>query len=357
VRVERVALRAFRSYDAAEIAIGPGLTVVHGPNGSGKTNLLEALYFGCTGRSFRTADERELVRFGASALRVVIAGSGDDGRGHELAVGFAPGERKRMTSDGAPVARLVDVPHRPLLSVFSPDRLELVKGGAALRRAHLDQFVAALWPARSATRRAYREALAQRNALIARIRGGRAGADALAPWNATVAAAGIALAADRVAAVDLLADRFTAHAANLGLVGDVSLAYRRRSPVATAAELADELAGALDADLARGYTTRGPHRDELVIARDGRSLRRYGSQGEQRLALLALLLAERDALAAQRDRPPLLLLDDVMSELDAVRRSHLAGELRRGGQAIVTATELTHVPGSGEADVAAVSVP
>ena len=358
MRVERVALRDFRSYDAVAIAIGPGLTVVHGPNGSGKTNLLEALYFGCTGRSFRTADERQLVRFGAGALRVVIAGAGDDRRRHELAVGFAPGEPKRMTSDGAPVARLTDVPHRPLVSVFSPDRLELVKGGPALRRAHLDQFVAALWPARTVTRRAYREALAQRNALIARIRGGRAGADALAPWNATLAATGIALAADRGAAVDLIADRGAAHAASLGIAGEVLFSYRRRTTAATVEELAAELAGALDADLARGYTTRGPHRDDLAIVRDGRSLRRYGSQGEQRVALLALLLAERDALAAELDRPPLLLLDDVMSELDAGRRSQLAVELRRGGgQVVLTATEREHVPGWSDAAVAVVAVP
>src|SRR5262249_12264804 len=159
-------------YERADVEVGPGLTVVHGANGSGKTNLLEGLYFGATARSFRTSNERELVRFGAPALRVALGGSDADGD-HELAVGFAPGEPKRMTSDGAPVERLLDAPHRPLIAVFSPDRLELVKGAAALRRAHLDQFVAALWPSRVATRRAYREALAQRNALLGRVRAGR----------------------------------------------------------------------------------------------------------------------------------------------------------------------------------------
>ncbi len=357
MRVERVALRDFRSYDAAEIAIGPGLTVVHGPNGSGKTNLLEALYFGCTGRSFRAADDRDLVRFGAPALRVVVGGRDEDGRAHELAVGFAPGEPKRMTSDGAPVERLADVPHRPLLAVFSPDRLELVKGAPALRRAHLDQFVAAVWPARAATRRAYGEALAQRNALLGRIRSGRVSADALTPWNVTLARAGAVLAADRGAAVELLAGRCSEHAAALGLDGGLTVSYRRRSLATSAEELAEELAATLAADLARGHTTRGPHRDDLVISRDRRSLRRFGSQGEQRLALLALLLAERDALAELRARPPLLLFDDVMSELDGARRSRLAGELRRGGQAILTATEPDHVPGWGDPDVAVVSVP
>lgn len=355
MRVERVALRDFRSYDAADITIGPGLTIVDGPNGSGKTNLLEGLYFGCTARSFRTADERELVRFGAPALRVVVSGSTQDGS-HELAVGFAPGEPKRMTSDGATVERLADVAHRPLLAVFSPDRLELIKGPPALRRGHVDQLVAALWPARAATRKSYREALTQRNALLGRVRAGRVDAGALAPWNVTLAQAGVALAIDRAAAVDLLTQPFASHAADLGLAGEVKVAYRRRSDAATVEELARELAAALDADLARGHTTRGPHRDELSVTRDGRTLRRYGSQGEQRLALLAVLLAERDVLAQQRSCPPLLLLDDVMSELDGTRRARLAAALRRDGQAVLTATEPAHVPGAEDPEVVRVAL-
>ena len=122
-----VQLRDFRTYARAEAHLGPGLTVVHGPNGAGKSNLLEALYFGCTGYSQRTRSERELVRFGAQATRVVVELT-DGARRHELAVGFQPGSPKRMTADGAPVERLADVQERPLVSVFSPDRLELLKG-------------------------------------------------------------------------------------------------------------------------------------------------------------------------------------------------------------------------------------
>jgi DNA replication and repair protein RecF len=355
VRVERLALRDFRSYEGAEFRIGPRLTVVHGPNASGKTNLLEALYFGCTGRSFRTTNDAELVRFGADALRVAVSGNDDDGP-HELAVGYAPGQAKRMTSDGAPIERLADAAQRPLLSVFSPDRLGLIKGMPAARRAHLDQLVAALWPLRSATRRSYREALAQRNALLARIRAARAPSEDLAAWNRALAEAGVALAADRRAAVELIAAPFAQHAHDLGLDGAVTIAYTERSPAESADELADELAAALAADVQRGFTTRGPHRDELTIARDGRSLRRYGSQGEQRIALLALLVAERDALADARSRPPLMLLDDVVSELDADRRARLVAALTHSGQAIVTTTEPDHVPGWDAAEVTLVAV-
>src|SRR5271167_3283191 len=125
-------MRDFRSYARADASLGEGLTVVHGPNGAGKSNLLEALYFGCTARSPRTRNERELVRFGSQATRVVVQLS-DGSQAHELSVGYGtvPGSLrpvKRMSADGAPVERLLDVEDRPLVSVFLPDRLELLKG-------------------------------------------------------------------------------------------------------------------------------------------------------------------------------------------------------------------------------------
>jgi DNA replication and repair protein RecF len=340
--VFRVRLRDFRSYDAVEVTLGPGLTVVHGRNGAGKTNVLEGLYFGCTGRSCRTSNEREVVRFDAQASRVEVDVTGD----HTLAVGFQPGQPKRFTVDGAPVERLSDAPDRPLAAVFLPDRLELIKGAPALRRAHLDQVVAALWPTRAATRRAYAQALAQRNALIVRIRSGRASRDALPAWDAELAAHGIALRDDRARTAELLLGPFADLAAELGLTGQGELRYRPRTRAVTADDLAAELAERVDSDLERGFTGHGPHRDDLVLLRDGRELRAYGSQGEQRLALLALLLAERAVLASERGAPPLLLLDDVMSELDADRRALLVARLDDGGQSVITTTDLAHVPGA-----------
>jgi DNA replication and repair protein RecF len=349
--VARLRLRDFRGYAAAEVRLGDGLTVVHGRNGAGKTNLLEALYFGCTGRSCRTSNEREVVRFGAQAARVEVATRDPEGREHELAVGFQPGEPKRLRVDGAVVERLADARARPLVSVFLPDRLELVKGPPALRRSHLDQVVAAIWPARAQVRRAYSQALAQRNALLARIRSGSASRSSLPAWDAELARHGIALRDDRAGAVDLLAGPFAAAAAELGLAGAATLRYRPRSTAADAEGLAAELAERVESDLERGFTGHGPHRDDLILARDGRELRAYGSQGEQRMGLLALLLAERDVLADERGAPPLLLLDDVMSELDAGRRGLLADRLGSRGQALVTTTDLAHVPGAERPDV------
>jgi DNA replication and repair protein RecF len=353
--VTRLRLRDFRSYASADVALGERLTVVHGANGAGKTNLLEALYFGCTGRSCRTANEREVVRFDAPAARVEVDARDRDGE-HELSVGFVPGEAKRLRVDGAPVERLLDSPARPLVSVFLPDRLELVKGPPALRRAHLDQLVAALWPGRAGTRRAYGQALAQRNALLHRVRAGRGSRGSLAAWDLELARHAIAVRDDRAAAVARLHEGFSALAGELGLAGAAMLRYRPRSEAPTPQALAAELAERLPGDLERGFTGHGPHRDELALARDGRELRVYGSQGEQRTALLALLLAERAVLQEERRCAPLLLLDDVMSELDAVRRRLLVHRLAAGGQAVITTTDLAHVPGADDAGVVRLEV-
>jgi DNA replication and repair protein RecF len=343
MRVLNVQLRDFRTYSRAEAHLGDGLTVVHGPNGAGKSNLLEALYFGCTGRSPRTRNERELVRFGAPATRVVV-GLADGSDTHELSVGFEPGQPKRMSCDGAPVERLLDVETRPLLSVFVPDRLELLKGAPSVRRSHLDQFVAAVWPARAADRLAYSKVLAQRNALLSGIRAGRATRATISTWDRQLARQAILLREHRAAAVALLADPFSERAADLGLTGAARLDYRPRSRASDEDEFVAELQERLASDLERGFSTHGPHRDELALRRDGRELRLYGSQGEQRLALLALLLAERTVLARERRRTPLMLLDDVMSELDSERRELLAGELASGGQSVIATTDLAHVP-------------
>ena len=350
----RLALRDFRNYEALELALAPGLTVVAGPNGAGKTNLLEALYFGCTGHSPRTANERELVRRGATVARVVVD-TEDENVSHRLEVGFEPGEAKRLRLDGSSVSSLSSSEARPLVGVFLPERLELVKGAPSARRAHLDQVVAALWPARAETRAAYSRTLAQRNALLGRIRAGSAGPAALDAWDAELARQGVRLMQDRDEAVVGLRALFATLAGQLGLPGDAELRYRPRSPAVEVEGLVAELAERRSADLERGFTAHGPHRDELQFLLDGVALRSYGSQGQQRVSLLALLFAERELLAERRGRPPLMLLDDVMSELDGERRDLLAGLLRSGGQALVTTTESDHVPEIASAELVCVA--
>jgi DNA replication and repair protein RecF len=354
--VQSVTMRDFRCYESAAADLGEGLTVVSGPNGAGKTNLLEAVYFGATGRSCRTANDREVVRFGAPASRVVVTTAGALGQ-HQFAVGFAPGEPKRMTADGAPVERLLDAPYRPLISVFLPDRLELVKGVPAGRRAHLDQFTGALWPARVQTRRSFAQAIAQRNALLARIRAGRGSRSAIGAWDAQFARHALQLMADRREAIELLRLPFAQISVSLGLEAEATVAYHPRSRAATVDDFLTELEERLDSDLERGFTGHGPHRDDVGLSLGGRELRTFGSQGQQRVALLALLLAERRVIAGLRDDTPLLLLDDVMSELDRSRRTNLIELLRAApGQTLITTTDLEHVPGATEGDVTRIAV-
>ena len=354
-RATRLLLRDFRNYERAEVALGGGLTVVTGPNGAGKTNLLEGLYFALVGRSCRTSTEREVLRGGASAARIEVDTVGGDGRRHRLEIGFVPGEPKRLAVDGSPLERPPDPSVRPLVSVFMPERLALVKGPPSVRRAHLDQLAATLWPVRGAVRAAYARALAQRNAALARVRSGRSPSAVLDPWDTELARRGFELMDARAEATALVAPVFPVRAAELGLPEQAELVYAPRSHAVDPAMLREELFDRRTADLERGFTGHGPHRDELVFRHGGRLLRSYGSQGQQRVGLLALLFAERDVLL-ERGSAPLMVLDDVTSELDTTRRECLAELVRAGGQVVVSSTELEHVPGGAEFDVTHVEV-
>jgi DNA replication and repair protein RecF len=342
VFVACVEARPLRSLDDVRIELGPGIVSLIGPNGAGKTNLLEALYFALTGRSFRTADRRELIPFGAPLARAEALVRDRDGIEHRLLASVSRGEGRRHLLDGNPAAPATLARQRPPVAVFSPDRLSLVKGPPTERRAHLDSYVAARWPARGGLRQRFGQALAQRNALIARLAGGGGGGE-LDVWDAALAEAAAALVAARAAAVAELAPPFATAAAELGLEGAATLEYVPRA-AGSAEEIRAGLGERREADLRLGRTSWGPHLDELKIEAGGRALRRYGSQGQQRAALLALLLAQREALLAAHRVAPLLLLDDVMSELDRERRERLAGRLAGGGQALITAAAEESVP-------------
>ena len=321
----RLQLRDFRSYEAADVRLGPGLTVISGRNGAGKTNLLEALYFACTGRSCRTANEREVVRFGAELTRLELECEDALGR-HAVGVGFKPGEAKRLQADGAPVERLDGRAARPLVSVFLPDRLELVLGAPSLRRVAPGpgRRRAVAGADRHAPRLLRRARAAQRAAGVASAPAERR-ATSLPAWDAELARHGVH--ADGRSRGDGRAARGRASPSTprgSGWTARSSCATGRGRRRPTRRRWPRSWPSASDADLERGFTGHGPHRDDLAFRRDGRELRAYGSRGQQRLGLLALLLAEREELAAERGAAPLLLLDDVMSELDATRRERLA---------------------------------
>ena len=306
--------------------------LVVGPNGVGKTNLLESLHVATQGFSPRTHHDAQLIRFGEDAGRIALNGD-RNGVQTELTVILRANQPKEARLNGARLPSADSLRREVSTLVFTPDRLAVVKGGPAARRAYFDRVIGRLLPARAALSQDYLAALAQRNAALRRVQFGATSRDAVTPWTQQVAEIGAALVHARTETLAALAQPFADRAGELGLVA-ARLAYDGEPP--TAAELEQRLAR----DIERGSTGAGPHLHDVLIASGDRDLRRFGSQGEQRLAVLSLLLAEAELL----DPPPLLLLDDVLSELDPGRRELLAARLQKSAQAMVTATHRASLP-------------
>jgi DNA replication and repair protein RecF len=310
---------------------------VTGSNGAGKTNLLESLHVGTQGFSPRTRADAELVRFGTEGARVALRGD-RAGVGVEVEVTLQLGAGKRASLNGARLRAAEQLRSEVVTLVFTPDRLVVVKGGPAARRAYFDRVLGRLSPARAGLSAEYGAAVGQRNAALRRVAQGLSSRDAIAPWNEQVSRLGSELVEGRRETVSLLRPPFAERAAELDLPG-AELAYEAKAP--TAEELEERTAR----DLERGTTSLGPHLDDVGVLAGGRDLRAFGSQGEQRLAVLALLLGEAELLEERRGARPLLLLDDVLSELDPDRRRVLAARLRASGQALVTSASRSALPG------------
>jgi len=310
--------------------------LVTGRNGAGKTNLLEALHVGTQGFSPRTRMDAQLVRMGAEAARVALAGSrGPSDVGLEVVL--RRGEGKRAKVNGAALRSAEALRSEVATLVFTPDRLAVVKGGPAARRAYFDRSLGRLLPSRASLPVDYMSAVGQRNAALRRVAAGMSSRDAIAPWTQQVAELGAELVLARRETLAVLGPAFAERAGELGLPG-AALGYDAEPPTTTGLE------SRLERDLERGLTGLGPHLDDVQVLSDARDLRLYGSQGEQRLAVLSLLLAEAEAVSDRRGVPPLLLLDDVLSELDAGRRRVLGERIGATGQTLVTATGADALP-------------
>lgn len=311
--------------------------LVTGPNGAGKTNLLESLHVGTQGFSPRTRVDAQLVRFGRDAARIHLRGD-RAGVPLDLEVTLELGTGKQAKLNGAKLRAAEQLRGEVTTLVFTPDRLVVVKGGPAARRAYFDRALGRLAPARAGLSAEYGAAVGQRNAALRRVALGLSTREALAPWNDQVSRLGGELVAGRHETVSALQPRFAERAGELGL-GEAELRYEGEAPSP------EQLEARTDRDLERGTTGIGPHLDDVGVLSTERDLRAFGSQGEQRLAVLALLLGEAELLEERRGTRPLLLLDDVLSELDSGRRRILADRLRAGGQALVTSASRNALPG------------
>jgi DNA replication and repair protein RecF len=331
-----------------ELGLEPGLVLVTGPNGAGKTNLLEALHVGSQGFSPRTRVDARLVRFGEATARVTLAGSEGESP-VETQVDVQSGRGKEVRLNGAVLSSGEELRLRLSALAFTPDRLAVVKGGPLVRRAYFDRMLGRLFPARALLPGEFGRAVAQRNAALRRVRAGESSRDALEPWTLAVAELGSELDRRRGELVRVLAPGFRERGELLGLA-DAALAYEEKGLSV------EELNARLDRDVERGTTGAGPHLQDVRVSGSGRDLRSFGSQGEQRTAVLALVVVEAELLAEQRRTPPLLLLDDVFSELDEHRRLALVAGLPAGAQTLVTATERHAYPAEGQDPSLVVSV-
>lgn len=385
--VSTLRLINFRSYCDATVRFGDGLNVVVGDNATGKTNLLEGAWYALRGSSPRTRREDKLMTWGERFSRVEVELGGRTAGPQAVEAGFAPGQGKRMRWNGVDVPSLEDLRERSQVFIFVPESLLLVKGSPARRRAHLDTFAAALDPAYAAAARDAQTALRQRNAQLLAVKNGAPEA-ALDPWDVQFARAATALGRRRRDLIGDLAGLYSAAAADLAPAGEaftVQLVTQLAAVEYDDGRLTEELRRRRPGETSRGLSLFGPHRDDLRflevprradgpgagdeggnddapagahagpsapeavlpsgpacgpvdLPKGGRDLRLFGSQGEQRAAVLALLLAEQRLAATRTGEQGTLFLDDVMSELDDARRRLLVRRLASAGQSIITTT-------------------
>lgn len=333
--------------------------MIHGENGQGKTNLLEAVYYLSTLRPLRGSRSAELVRIGAEVA--CVEGDVEETVTRRLSVRLASGSREAKVDGKAPasVERYAEILK---VVAFTPGDLEIAKGAPATRRRWLDRAAFTRTPGYLADHRAYTRALRARNELLRAGRRGEGDAAALAAFDATLARTGARLLARRLALVDELVPVARARFASVtGGAAELSIAYETsaagdgpvpRDPAALEARFAETLERRAGLDLARGHTTTGPHADDVRLSLGNREVRTYASQGQSRAVVLALKIAEIERLEAAGSRTPVLLLDDVSSELDPERNAHLLAYLSGfSGQVLLTTTDpsLAPVPPSAAA--------
>jgi DNA replication and repair protein RecF len=336
-------LSNFRNYESLEIELGPGLNFLHGPNGSGKTSVLEAVSYLAVARSLRSSTDSEVVRWGASAFGV----GGEierDGLRERIVLRFTRGGSKEVTVDGEPVERLADLVGHLRVAWFSPEDTWITKGGPDARRRLVDMTLCQIDAGYLSALSNYRRALRQRNEALLSWTPDEESDRIVDTWTEKVLDYGSRVVAGRMAMIPRL--NVAVRSFHEAIAGEDSLAIAYKSSVtlgdaAGEGEVRERFASALEScredERRRGFTLAGPHRDDLEVKLGGRLLRSFGSQGQHRTAAIALKLGEAAILDAD-DRGVVVLLDDVLSELDERRGAALVSHIGSHGQALVTST-------------------
>ncbi|HEX3264583.1 MAG TPA: DNA replication and repair protein RecF [Candidatus Limnocylindrales bacterium] len=348
--IEGLELTDLRAYGSLVARFGPGPQLIWGPNAAGKTSLLEAMVVLARGGSHRTTTDAELIRWGADVSRI-------EGRSGQEAIevalvrpgsiAAAGGARKRIRVNGV-ARRSTALSDKLRVVLFAPEDMLLVVGAPSLRRAVIDQLASSLFPSYAAELATYGRALQQRNGLLRAIRDETATREELRYWDAPFLDAGGAVVETRRELLRRVApplrDAHAEIAPEEAAAGALGLDYVTNAPAGPdetpRQALARRLAETAEKELWNGTTLIGPHRDDVAFEMSGRDLASFASRGQQRTAILALKLAELDLMTATDGRPPLLLLDDVFSELDPARRAHLVRRIAALPQAFVTTTTL-----------------
>ncbi len=340
MRLCRLVARGFRNLDDLECEPPPEGVALLGANAQGKTNLLEAVYYPVLFRSLRGAADQDVARFGGIGFQVEVHLEGGPAR--EVAVTYhAAGKRKQIAIDGEELARIADAVGAWLAVAFLPADVDLAAGPAANRRQYLDRMLSLADRSYLRALVRYRAALAQRNSALRQGEATLAGA-----FNVPLAAAGAEVAGRRERWARESAEIFAAELDCIGEQAPATLRYRSNPDLADPMGWPEALDAALPRDRARGMTTIGPHRDDLVIEIGGRHLRGVGSTGQQRSAAVALKLVELVSLRSARGTEPALILDDVFAELDRDRQRRLAARVlgHKDRQVFLTAPRRDELP-------------
>ena len=345
MKVRSLKLVDFRNYEKLELAFNDDLNIFIGCNAQGKTNILEAVYYAAAGSSFRSNTDSELVRWNASGGSISL-GFQRFGVENQLDFTFYRDRRRTIAYNGRKIS-VKELIGAVNVVLFAPDDLQLIKGAPAGRRRFLDMEISQASPAYYHELIKYNRLLQQRNSLLKEIRERRAGRDMLEYWNPQLAESAAKITAKRLEAVrkfnmlaNLMQKRISGNEENL------SIAYQIRGsenePIAGNLKIwyNEMLTRSGEEDVYRGVTGIGPHRDDIIISVNGINLRSFGSQGQQRTGVLAMKLSELEFIRSETGEYPILLLDDVMSELDAGRRQQLLSFIGREGiQTLITATD------------------